>query len=149
MEWCMGCKRWTEVVSSSSNALSYFVPYLLLVSNNITGLFRYVALLVISIGCYLVAFAFSGILFIWFNPSGHDCGLNVFFIVMTMILAFAFAIIALHPSVGIGSCSLWINASWNQCPDSCLISQLVAIGFGSSMQTIVYVLRFLNDYSYI
>ncbi|GMN46583.1 hypothetical protein TIFTF001_015763 [Ficus carica] len=59
----------------------------------------YIALLVVSIGCYLAAFAFSGILFIWFNPSGQDCGLNVFFIVMTMILAFAFAIIALHPAV--------------------------------------------------
>uniref|UniRef100_A0A6N2LYX6 Uncharacterized protein n=1 Tax=Salix viminalis TaxID=40686 RepID=A0A6N2LYX6_SALVM len=45
------------------------------------------------------AFTFSGILFMWFNPSGHDCGLNVFFIVMTMILAFAFAVIALHPAV--------------------------------------------------
>ncbi|XP_030974943.1 serine incorporator 3 [Quercus lobata] len=59
----------------------------------------YIALLVISIGCYIIAFTFSGILFIWFNPSGQDCGLNVFFIVMTMILAFAFAIIALHPAV--------------------------------------------------
>ncbi|OAY27866.1 probable serine incorporator [Manihot esculenta] len=59
----------------------------------------YIALLAISIVCYLAAFTFSGILFIWFNPSGHDCGLNVFFIVMTMILAFAFAIIALHPTV--------------------------------------------------
>ncbi|CAE5965665.1 unnamed protein product [Arabidopsis arenosa] len=43
--------------------------------------------------------AFSGILFIWFNPSGQDCGLNVFFIVVPMILAFVFAIIALHPAV--------------------------------------------------
>ncbi|KAL4642630.1 hypothetical protein ACB092_02G034000 [Castanea dentata] len=59
----------------------------------------YIALLVISIGCYIIAFTFSGILFIWFNPSGQDCGLNVFFIVMSMILAFAFAIIALHPAV--------------------------------------------------
>ncbi|KAL9410503.1 hypothetical protein AB3S75_044296 [Citrus x aurantiifolia] len=59
----------------------------------------YVALLAISVGCYLAAFTFSGILFIWFNPSGHDCGLNVFFIVMTMILAFIFAVIALNPSV--------------------------------------------------
>ncbi|XP_075655633.1 uncharacterized protein LOC142625794 [Castanea sativa] len=59
----------------------------------------YIALLVISIGCYIIAFTFSGILFIWFNPSGEDCGLNVFFIVMSMILAFAFAIIALHPAV--------------------------------------------------
>lgn len=59
----------------------------------------FIALLVVSVGCYLAAFTFSGILFIWFNPSGHDCGLNIFFIVMTMILAFVFAIIALHPAV--------------------------------------------------
>ncbi|XP_039029717.1 serine incorporator 1-like, partial [Hibiscus syriacus] len=59
----------------------------------------YIALLVVSVGCYLAAFVFSGILFIWFNPSGHDCGLNVFFTVMTMILAFSFGIIALHPRV--------------------------------------------------
>ncbi|KAF8392482.1 hypothetical protein HHK36_022824 [Tetracentron sinense] len=59
----------------------------------------YIALLAISIGCYIAAFVFSGILFIWFNPSGHDCGLNIFFLVMTMTLAFAFAIIALHPRV--------------------------------------------------
>uniref|UniRef100_A0A1J3CCS5 Serine incorporator 3 n=1 Tax=Noccaea caerulescens TaxID=107243 RepID=A0A1J3CCS5_NOCCA len=59
----------------------------------------YVALLVISIVCYIATYAFSGILFIWFNPSGYDCGLNVFFIVMTMILAFVFAIVALHPAV--------------------------------------------------
>ena len=60
---------------------------------------RYIALLVVSIGCYLAAFAIPGLLFIWFNPSGHDCGLNVFFLVMTMILAFVFAVIALHPAV--------------------------------------------------
>ncbi|KAJ7980130.1 Serine incorporator [Quillaja saponaria] len=59
----------------------------------------YIALLAVSAGCYIAAFTFSGILFIWFNPSGHDCGLNVFFIVMTMIIAFALAIIALHPTV--------------------------------------------------
>ncbi|KAM3308822.1 putative serine incorporator [Capsicum chacoense] len=59
----------------------------------------YIALLVVSVVCYIATFAFSGILFMWFNPSGHDCGLNVFFIVMTMILAFAFAVIALHPKV--------------------------------------------------
>lgn len=61
--------------------------------------FWYVALLVVSIVCYLVTFAFSGLLFYWFNPSGHDCSLNVFFIVMTLILAFVFAVIALHPQV--------------------------------------------------
>ncbi|KAM7277988.1 hypothetical protein ACFE04_005122 [Oxalis oulophora] len=59
----------------------------------------YIALLVISIVCYLAAFVLSGIMFIWFNPSGHDCGLNVFFIVMTMILALTFGIIALHPAI--------------------------------------------------
>ncbi|KAL9233097.1 hypothetical protein vseg_008135 [Gypsophila vaccaria] len=59
----------------------------------------YVALLAVSVGCYIAAFTFSGLLFIWFNPSGQDCGLNVFFIVMTMILAFAYGVIALHPAV--------------------------------------------------
>uniref|UniRef100_A0A0D9WMJ3 Serine incorporator n=1 Tax=Leersia perrieri TaxID=77586 RepID=A0A0D9WMJ3_9ORYZ len=58
-----------------------------------------IALLVVTVVCYLSTFAFSGLLFMWFNPSGHDCGLNVFFITMTIILAFAFAIIALHPQV--------------------------------------------------
>lgn len=64
-----------------------------------SDLCRYIALLVISGVCYLGAYAVLGVLFIWFNPSGHDCGLNIFFIVMTMILAFAFAVIALHPAV--------------------------------------------------
>lgn len=59
----------------------------------------YIALLAVSVGCYIAAFTLSGILFIWFNPSGNDCGLNIFFIVMTMILAFAFGVIALHPAV--------------------------------------------------
>lgn len=59
----------------------------------------YIALLAVSVGCYIAAFTFSGILFIWFNPSGNDCSLNVFFIVMTMILALAFAVISLHPKV--------------------------------------------------
>ncbi|KAK3146567.1 hypothetical protein QOZ80_3BG0268150 [Eleusine coracana subsp. coracana] len=58
-----------------------------------------IALLVVTVVCYLSTFAFSGLLFMWFNPYGHDCGLNVFFIVMTLILAFAFAIVALHPQV--------------------------------------------------
>ncbi|GMH08390.1 hypothetical protein Nepgr_010230 [Nepenthes gracilis] len=59
----------------------------------------YIALLAVSVGCYIAAYTLSGILFIWFNPTGHNCSLNVFFIVMTMILAFAFAVIALHPAV--------------------------------------------------
>ncbi|CAJ1962377.1 unnamed protein product [Sphenostylis stenocarpa] len=59
----------------------------------------YIALLAVSVGCYIAAFTVSGILFIWFNPSGYDCSINIFFLVMTMILAFVFAIIALHPQV--------------------------------------------------
>lgn len=59
----------------------------------------YIALLAVSFLCYIGAYTLSGILFIWFNPSGEDCGLNVFFLVMTMILAFAFGIIALHPTI--------------------------------------------------
>ncbi|KAL0414606.1 UNVERIFIED_CONTAM: Serine incorporator 3 [Sesamum radiatum] len=59
----------------------------------------YLALLAVSVACYIAAFTISGLLFIWFNPSGHDCGLNVFFLVMTIILAFVFAVIALHPKV--------------------------------------------------
>lgn len=59
----------------------------------------YYALLAISLTCYIAAFAIPGVLFIWFDPSGYDCGLNVFFLVMTMILAFTFAVIALHPAV--------------------------------------------------
>ncbi|KAH6755548.1 Serinc-domain containing serine and sphingolipid biosynthesis protein [Perilla frutescens var. hirtella] len=59
----------------------------------------YIALLAVSVACYLAAFTFTGILFIWFNPSGNDCGLNVFFLVSTLILAFVFAIVALHPKI--------------------------------------------------
>ncbi|RDX73820.1 putative serine incorporator, partial [Mucuna pruriens] len=59
----------------------------------------YVALFVVSLVCYVGSFAFSGVLFHFFTPSGQDCGLNVFFITMTLILAFVFAIVALHPAV--------------------------------------------------
>lgn len=61
--------------------------------------FRYVALLVVSLVCYMVTLAFSGILFHFFTPSGQDCGINTFFIVMTLMLVFVFAIVALHPAV--------------------------------------------------
>lgn len=66
-----------------------------------------------TVVCYLSTLAFSGVLFMWFNPSGHDCGLNVFFIVMTLILAFAFAIVALHPQV-IYLFKLQISLSYNK-----------------------------------
>ncbi|AQK75711.1 uncharacterized protein LOC100191588 precursor [Zea mays] len=61
--------------------------------------FWYMALLVVSVVCYIATFCFSGLLFHWFTPSGHDCGLNLFFIVFTLILVFAFAIVALHPKI--------------------------------------------------
>ncbi|KAJ8755485.1 hypothetical protein K2173_019283 [Erythroxylum novogranatense] len=62
--------------------------------------FWYIALFVVSLVCYVASFVFSGLLFHWFTPSGHDCGLNTFFIVMTLILVFGFAIVALHPAIG-------------------------------------------------
>ncbi|GER44043.1 serinc-domain containing serine and sphingolipidbiosynthesis protein [Striga asiatica] len=61
---------------------------------------QYMALLVVSLVCYVATFSFSGLLFYLFTPSGHDCGLNTFFIVMTLILVFVFAVATLHPSVG-------------------------------------------------
>lgn len=62
---------------------------------------RYMALLVVSLVCYVATLSFSGLLFYLFTPSGHDCGLNTFFIVMTLISVFVFAIVTLHPSVSI------------------------------------------------
>ncbi|KAF5817110.1 putative serine incorporator/TMS membrane protein [Helianthus annuus] len=61
--------------------------------------FWYAALLVVSLVCYVATFSFSGLLFYLFTPSGHDCGLNTFFIVMILILVFVFAVITLHPKV--------------------------------------------------
>lgn len=61
--------------------------------------FWYMALLVVSLVCYAATFTFSGFLFHWFTPSGHDCGLNSFLIVFTLILVFVFAVVALHPKV--------------------------------------------------
>ncbi|KAI5660369.1 hypothetical protein M9H77_29162 [Catharanthus roseus] len=61
--------------------------------------FWYMALLVVSLVCYIGTFAFSGLLFYFFTASGHDCGMNTFFIVMTLIFVVVFAIVTLHPSV--------------------------------------------------
>ncbi|KAG6593359.1 putative serine incorporator, partial [Cucurbita argyrosperma subsp. sororia] len=61
--------------------------------------FWYIALFVVSLFCYVATFVSSGFLFHWFTPSGHDCGLNTFFIVTTLIFAFVFTVVALHPSV--------------------------------------------------
>ncbi|MED6218121.1 hypothetical protein PIB30_024001 [Stylosanthes scabra] len=61
--------------------------------------FWYVALFVVSLVCYVASFVFSGVLFHFFTPSGQDCGINTFFITMTLLLAFVFAIVALHPAL--------------------------------------------------
>ncbi|KAA0058700.1 hypothetical protein IC582_002394 [Cucumis melo] len=62
--------------------------------------FWYIALFVVSLFCYVTTFVSSGLLFHWFTPAGHDCGLNTFFIVMTLIFAFVFTVVALHPAIG-------------------------------------------------
>lgn len=89
----------------------YFLKYLLFIFTfllsyidfnlNLHRLYRYIALFVVSLVCYLATFVFSGLLFHWFTPSGHDCGLNTFFIVMTLICVFLFLIVALHPAVSL------------------------------------------------
>ncbi|GAU21814.1 hypothetical protein TSUD_176600 [Trifolium subterraneum] len=61
--------------------------------------FWYIALFVVSLVCYVATLVFSGVLFHFFTPSGQDCGINIFFISMTLMLAFVFAIVALHPAV--------------------------------------------------
>lgn len=62
--------------------------------------FWYIALLLASVFCYAGTFTLIGLLFYWFNPSGHDCELNVFFIIVTLSLTMAFTVISLHPKVG-------------------------------------------------
>lgn len=104
VEWCMGWKRWTEMVSFLLLG-GYFVHVLFIQLLSVslltvsTDLIRYIALLAISIVCYIAAFTLGGVLFIWFNPSGHDCSLNVFFMVMSLILPVIFTGVALHPKV--------------------------------------------------
>ncbi|KAL0348793.1 UNVERIFIED_CONTAM: hypothetical protein Sangu_1107100 [Sesamum angustifolium] len=71
----------------------------------------YLALLAVSVACYLASFTISGLLFIWFNPSGHDCGLNVFFLVMSIILALCLLLLLYIPrnayiNVSVSSLSL-------------------------------------------
>ncbi|KAF6137880.1 hypothetical protein GIB67_014009 [Kingdonia uniflora] len=61
--------------------------------------FWYIALFVVSLVCYVATFSFSGLLFHFFSPSGHDCGFNTSLIVITLIFVFLFTIVALHPTV--------------------------------------------------
>lgn len=97
------------VISFSISSLLPLIAFCLLIEYIFTPLnqiyllylYRYIALFVVSLVCYVGTFVFSGFLFYWFTPSGQDCGLNTFFIVMTLIFAFLFAIVALHPAVSI------------------------------------------------
>ncbi|XP_026450569.1 probable serine incorporator [Papaver somniferum] len=59
-----------------------------------------IPLLVVFV-CYITTLTISGLMFAWFNPSCHDCNLNVFFIVMTIILAFGFVIITLQANASL------------------------------------------------
>nr|GMD07774.1 probable serine incorporator [Ipomoea batatas] len=70
--------------------------------------FWYVALLVVSLVCYVATFGITGVLFHFFAPSGQDCGLNTFFIVVTLIFIFTFAIVTLHPSVAFSQLQLYL-----------------------------------------
>lgn len=93
-----------DMMSSSGQLLFFLFLQVLFLSNiccvvTFFTCFRYVALLVVSLVCYVATFSFAGILFYLFTPSGQDCGLNMFFIVITLIFAFLFAIVTLHPTV--------------------------------------------------
>jgi hypothetical protein len=70
---------------------------------------RYMALLVVSVVCYLASFTFSGLLFHWFTPSSADCQLNTFFIIFTLIIAVSFAVISLHPQVNRHIFQIWCS----------------------------------------
>lgn len=96
--------------------------------------FRYVALLVVSLVCYVATFAFNGLLFHFFTPSGQDCGLNTFFIVMTLILIFGFAVVTLHPSVGF--VFLFPLLLHN---NSLFLKLLLALNFAGKHATFIYI----------
>lgn len=76
---------------------------------------RYIALLCVSVGCYLASFVFSGFLFHWFTPSGEECELNTFVIAFTLILGVSFAIVSLHPQVWMSNsyASLFSEVRWS------------------------------------
>lgn len=109
-------------------------------------LIRYIALLVISILCYIAAFTVGGVLFIWFNPSGHDCSLNVFFMVMSLILPVIFTGVALHPKVRTTSLSYEVfpcavsdmfRSKMLSCNISFFVLSHLRNQTGSSCQTII------------
>lgn len=107
LEWQMGWIWWAVLVFILFNIsqLSLWKDegylFVLIMRSSSLGLwfFRYMALLVVSLVCYVATFSFSGLLFYLFAPSGQDCGLNTFFIVMTLIFVCVVAVVTLHPSV--------------------------------------------------
>lgn len=111
MEWQMGWIWWAVLVSWPLLFLyNLLLSIFLILQQDLTNAYfailsyRYIALFVVSIVCYVATFAFSGLLFHWFTPSGQDCGLNTFFIVLTLIFVIVFAIVALHPAVSLCIC---------------------------------------------
>lgn len=111
----MGWLRRTVLVSM--NTCNYMWLRYATANLGSNSICRYAALLVVSLVCYLATFVFSGLLFHWFTPSGHDCGLNTFFIVMTLIFVFVFAVVVLHPAVSFAShfsCFSHLQTQWNQ-----------------------------------
>lgn len=62
------------------------------------------ALLAVTVTCYSLSIVLIGLMFSWFKPEGAgSCGLNVFFIVSTLILSVLFSGISVHPEVQRGS----------------------------------------------
>lgn len=61
-------------------------------------------LLGVTVACYLGTICISILMFVWFNPvSAQPCSLNVFLIVISLILVFAFSVISVHPLAKNGS----------------------------------------------
>lgn len=59
----------------------------------------YIALLVVSVACYVAVIVGAVFMFHWFVPGGEDCPLNSFYITSTILLAFIFTLCSLHPEI--------------------------------------------------
>ncbi|KAI3948225.1 hypothetical protein MKX01_014824 [Papaver californicum] len=98
-----------ETLSKFGSGLFLLVPVIILLDATNTwndvwvqrGERKWCIPLLAVFGCNVTAFTISGLMFTWFNPSGHDCDFNVFIIVMTMILVFGFAIITLQANASL------------------------------------------------
>ena len=135
------------VISFSISSLLPLIAFCLLIEYIFTPLnqiyllysYRYVALFVVSLVCYVGTFVFSGFLFYWFTPSGQDCGLNTFFIVMTLIFAFLFAIVALHPAVSY-TYVFWYSVSRHP--------QMQVFLYISCLSCLLHILSYCGSFSF-